>query len=67
VLDFTTSLFHRPHVSSRAVAAKRITFISSSNPTGPKKYGNISTSPGMFYILPVRLKNFNTTKYSVEK
>lgn len=35
VLDLTTSLFHKPHVSSRAVAANNVRFIRSNTPTGP--------------------------------
>ena len=45
VVLFTNSPFHRPHVSSRAVAAKNNRFTASRKPMGPKKYARISMSP----------------------
>lgn len=43
--DFTSSCFHRPHMSCRVVDANRHIFTNNSNPMGPKKYTNISMSP----------------------
>lgn len=43
--DFTSSDFQRPHISDRAVDAKKHIFTKSSSPIGPKKYTNISMSP----------------------
>lgn len=45
VVLFTNSPFQRPHVSSRAVAAKNRRFTARRTPIGPKKYAKISMSP----------------------
>lgn len=45
VVDLTSSRFHRPHVSCRAVEANSKKLMISSRPIGPKKYVKISMSP----------------------
>lgn len=45
VVDLTSSRFHSPQVSCRAVDAKSNKFTNNRKPTGPKKYANNSLSP----------------------
>lgn len=45
VVDLTSSRFHRPHVSWRAVEANSRKLMINSTPIGPKKYVKISMSP----------------------
>ncbi len=45
VVDLTSSRFHRPHVSCRAVDKNKRILTQSRMPIGPKKYAKISISP----------------------
>lgn len=55
VVLFTNSPFHRPHVSSRAVAAKNRRLTASKKPMGPKKYAKIAMSSGKYIFSRLKI------------
>lgn len=62
VVDFTSSRFHKPHVSWRAVDRNSRTFTHSKIPMGPKKNAKISMSPvgrERRFVLATSADNFN--------
>lgn len=63
VVDLTSSRFHNPHVSCRAVDANSRQLITSSKPIGPKKYVKISISPEKCKKTGFKLVNFSSAPH----
>lgn len=64
VVDLTSSRFHRPHVSWRAVDANSRKLMISNRPIGPKKYVKISMSPATGTERTKRLEHTQTHTFN---